>query len=175
MPRTTRYLVFLAFAAVLLPAGAEPPAAQAGLPATGGVAPKLPQSLKLDPALAARQPPRVTLPGTERLDALYATFKEKFRLTKSAFETRRRVTEECLARAYTQQEQQEAGCRPEHTVQTCSEYLLCWCRRDASRDYSSRSSELADADRALKAEIQRLVDVVQKDNVEVPGQVRCAN
>jgi hypothetical protein len=175
MMRETRYLALLALAAVLFPASADPPAAQAGPPATVGGASKLPQSLKLDPALVAKQPPRIALPGTESLDALHATFKEKYRLTKTAFETKRRVTEECLARAYTQREQEEAGCRPEQSLQTCSEYLLCWCRRDASRDYSNRFSELLDADRALKAEIKRLVDAVQKETVEVVGQVRCAN
>ncbi len=170
MPSRTRCRAFLAFAAFILLAGAESLAAQAGLPPASGAAPKLPQSMRLDPALAAKQPPRIAVPSTERLDALHATFKEKFRLTKTALETRRRVTDECLVRAYTQQEQQAAGCRPEQSVQMCGEILLCWCRRDASRDHSSRYTELMGAYRALKAEIDRLADAVQKSlSSSLPG------
>jgi hypothetical protein len=175
MLRETRVIALLALAALLPPAGAEPPKAPAGSSAAAAGAPKLPQNLKLDPALVARQRPRIALPGIERLDALYATFKERFNSTKAALDTRRRVTDACLARAYTQREQREAGCLPESSVQTCSELLLCWCRRDASHDYSRRRSELVEADRALKAEIGRLVDAAQKENIEVTAQLRCAN
>jgi len=173
MPRRTRCRALLALAAFILLAGAEPLTAQAGPPPASGAAPKLPQSMRLDPALAANLPSRVVLPSIERLDALHATFKEKFRLTKTAFETMCRVTNECSVRAYTQQEQQEAGCRPQHSVQLCGEMLMCWCRRSASREWLSRYSELEAADRELKAEILRLVLAVQKDPLAAHQHLVC--
>jgi len=162
--------IVIAVLAVLfagLRAVAEPP--------KGAAVPKTPQNLKLDPAIAGRRPPRAVLPTTERLDTLHAAFKEKFALTRAALEARRRVTDECLARAYTPREQQEAGCRPEDSVQTCGEKLLCRCRRAASEEYSSRHAELEVAKRALTEEIRRLYENTQREVVEVTGSYRCAN
>lgn len=168
---SSRAALPLLIAALLLLSAGLP----AGPSAAAGAAPKLPQNMKLDPAIAARQPPRVALPTTERLDAAYATLKEKFTLTKTALEARRRATDECLARAYTTTDQQEAGCRPEDSVQTCGEKLLCRCRREASREYSRRLSEFEIADRALHDEIRRLAQTVQRENVDVTANYRCIN